>query len=52
MQSYLLPNGLEVKHHSVNETVPLYRDIFEDGIYLHHGVTLPDRAVVQAFAGG
>jgi FkbM family methyltransferase len=46
MESYTLPNGLSIKHHSATETLQLYRNIFADGIYLRHGISLPDQALV------
>ncbi|HVR99975.1 MAG TPA: amino acid adenylation domain-containing protein [Thermoanaerobaculia bacterium] len=39
---FRLPNGLEVFHLNKNETLHLYRQIFEDRIYLRHGIELED----------
>ncbi len=39
---YDLPNGAAVAHLNGNETAHLYRQIFEDRIYLRHGITLGD----------
>jgi amino acid adenylation domain-containing protein/non-ribosomal peptide synthase protein (TIGR01720 family)/FkbM family methyltransferase len=46
VRPYELPNGLTVFHRNKNETDFLYREIFETGSYLRHGVTLPERPVV------
>ena len=46
MKSHVLPNGLEVKHTNLLETVHLYQDIFVMQVYLQHGITLRDNAVV------
>ena len=37
-----MPNDLSVFHLNRNETDHLYREIFQDGSYLRHGVTLLD----------
>jgi FkbM family methyltransferase len=37
-----LPNGLRVYGLSANDTVMVYRDIFEDDCYRRHGVTVRD----------
>ncbi len=37
-----LPNDLSVFHLNKNETEHLYREIFQDGAYLKHGLTLSD----------
>ncbi|MEK6283065.1 MAG: amino acid adenylation domain-containing protein [Acidobacteriota bacterium] len=42
MQPYLLPNQLEIVHLNKNETDLLYKEIFQDQVYLKHGITLND----------
>jgi amino acid adenylation domain-containing protein/FkbM family methyltransferase len=37
---YQLPNQLKIAHLNKNETDYLYREIFEDRIYLRHGVSI------------
>ena len=37
---YRLPNSLEVFHQNRNETEFIYQQIFEDQIYLRHGITI------------
>ncbi|MCA1566186.1 MAG: amino acid adenylation domain-containing protein, partial [Acidobacteria bacterium] len=37
---YQLPNSLEVFHQNRNETEFIYKQIFEDQVYLRHGITL------------
>jgi natural product biosynthesis luciferase-like monooxygenase protein/FkbM family methyltransferase len=41
-----LPNGLLVAHLSAEQTSAIYREIFEQEIYLKHGVGLPDAACI------
>jgi hypothetical protein len=41
-RSVHLPNGLTVYGLSANDTVMVYRDIFEDACYRRHGVTITD----------
>jgi amino acid adenylation domain-containing protein/FkbM family methyltransferase/non-ribosomal peptide synthase protein (TIGR01720 family) len=41
-QLYRLPNGLEIAHLNRNETVSLYKEIFEDYSYLKNGITIED----------
>ncbi len=41
-RSVRLPNGLTVYALSANDTVMVYRDIFEDDCYRRHGVTIRD----------
>jgi FkbM family methyltransferase len=41
-RSFLLPNGLTVYGLTENDTVMVYRDIFEDDCYRRHGVTIRD----------
>ena len=43
---YLLPNGLRIAHLNRNETQTLYREVFEEEVYVRHGIELPDDAVV------
>jgi FkbM family methyltransferase len=50
MESCVLRNGLTIKHRNQHETNFLYKDIFEDGVYLRNGVDLPPNSVV--FDGG
>lgn len=50
MESIVLRNGLAIKHRNLHETNFLYKDIFEDGVYLRHDIDLPPGAVV--FDGG
>jgi amino acid adenylation domain-containing protein/FkbM family methyltransferase len=42
LQLYRLPNDLEVAHLNRSETDVMYTEVFEDGGYLRHGVTLSD----------
>ena len=39
---YVLPNGLQIVHLNRYETEYLYKEIFEDQIYLRHGIRLQD----------
>ncbi|HEX8185323.1 MAG TPA: amino acid adenylation domain-containing protein, partial [Blastocatellia bacterium] len=39
-RAYELPNGLVIIHHNKNETEFLYREIFEEQVYLKHGISL------------
>jgi len=41
-RSFRLPNGLTVYGLTENDTVMVYRDIFEDDCYRRHGVTIRD----------
>jgi amino acid adenylation domain-containing protein/FkbM family methyltransferase len=41
-----LPNGLVIFHRNRGETEFVYREIFEEQVYLRHGVTLADGATV------
>ncbi|HEX6861716.1 MAG TPA: FkbM family methyltransferase, partial [Thermoanaerobaculia bacterium] len=41
-----LPNGLAVVHQNRNETDYLYHELFERGVYLRHGIDLPEDAFV------
>lgn len=43
---YRLPNGMAIVHHDQGETDYLYRQIFEDGSYLRHGITLGEGTCV------
>jgi FkbM family methyltransferase len=44
--SFILPNGLSVEHVNVGETLALYREIFEDKVYLGRGLAISEGAVV------
>ena len=46
MKQCVLPNGLAINHHGVLETDHLYKQIFEQKIYLQHGLTLQSDAIV------
>jgi amino acid adenylation domain-containing protein/FkbM family methyltransferase len=39
---YRLPNNLEIVHHNRSETDVVFKEVFEDGGYLRHGVTILD----------
>ncbi|HKT30254.1 FkbM family methyltransferase, partial [Dyella sp.] len=41
-----LPNGMFVFHHNAGETQFVYEEIFDEQIYLKHGITLHDGACV------
>lgn len=43
---YKLPNSLEIAHQSKAETDYFYEDIFENQVYLKHGIKLSDRACI------
>ncbi|MBW8875034.1 MAG: amino acid adenylation domain-containing protein, partial [Acidobacteria bacterium] len=43
---YRLPNGLEVAYLNRNETDLIYQEIFQDEVYLAHGITLRDGACI------
>ncbi|HYO62398.1 MAG TPA: amino acid adenylation domain-containing protein, partial [Pyrinomonadaceae bacterium] len=43
---YQLPNGMRVAYLNHGETYSLYEEIFEERVYLKHGVELGDGAVV------
>ncbi|MEP7342690.1 MAG: amino acid adenylation domain-containing protein [Acidobacteriota bacterium] len=43
---YALPNGMSIVHQNRTDTTYLYQEIFEDQVYLKHGITLPDHACV------
>ncbi|HSE17009.1 MAG TPA: amino acid adenylation domain-containing protein [Pyrinomonadaceae bacterium] len=42
LPQYELPNGMVVVHKNRGETDYLYKEIFEDQIYLKHGISLKD----------
>ena len=42
LPSFLLPNGLTVFGLNENDTLTVYRDIFDDDCYRMHGVTIED----------
>jgi len=46
LSRYRLPNGMVVVQLNRNETDNLYQEIFEDGIYLKHGIRLAPNACV------
>ncbi|MGB8507775.1 MAG: amino acid adenylation domain-containing protein, partial [Pyrinomonadaceae bacterium] len=39
---YRLPNNLEIAHLNKNETDVMFREIFQEQMYLRHGITLRD----------
>jgi FkbM family methyltransferase len=41
-RGYRLPNGMVVAHHSGLQTNIIYREVFEDKVYLKQGITLND----------
>ena len=41
-KSYTLPNGLSILHINKQETDFVYKEIFEEQIYLKHGITIHD----------
>ena len=43
---YRLPNGLEVVYINRNEAEIIYKEIFEEEVYLKHGINLNDNDVV------
>jgi amino acid adenylation domain-containing protein/FkbM family methyltransferase len=43
---YPLPNGLAVLHQNKNETDYLYRELFQERLYIRHGVHLPAEGVI------
>ncbi|MBN8232595.1 amino acid adenylation domain-containing protein [Corallococcus macrosporus] len=43
---YALPNGLAILHQNKNETDYLYRELFQERLYIRHGVRLPARGVI------
>jgi amino acid adenylation domain-containing protein/FkbM family methyltransferase len=43
---FQLPNGMAIVQQNRNETTYLYGEIFEEKIYLRHGIKLPDEACV------
>jgi FkbM family methyltransferase len=48
---YVLPNGLAVQQSNTHETLHLYQDIFEQGVYLKHGISLAgDPIIIDAGA--
>ena len=40
--TWVLPNGLEVAHLNRYETEYVYQEIFQDRVYLKHGITIDD----------
>jgi amino acid adenylation domain-containing protein/FkbM family methyltransferase len=48
---YKLPNGMVISHQNKSETDFVYREVFEQGTYLRHGITLrPDARVFDVGA--
>lgn len=43
---YKLPNGMEIYHVNDSETDFTYKEIFEELIYLRHGITIPSNGVI------
>ena len=43
---FRLPNGMTIDHHGSFQTSIIYKEVFEDEVYLKHGVTLNDGDVV------
>jgi natural product biosynthesis luciferase-like monooxygenase protein/FkbM family methyltransferase len=41
-KGYRLPNGMIVAHHSGLQTNIIYREVFEDKVYLQRGITMND----------
>lgn len=46
MESYKMPNGLEIKHINKYETDFLYKEIFVDKIYLKNNIEISDNSVI------
>jgi FkbM family methyltransferase len=46
VEQFTLPNGLEIKHVNLHETLHLYRDIFERRVYLDNEISLAPSAIV------
>lgn len=42
----LLPNGLVIYHHNQYETDYVYQEIFVDHIYLQHGISINNNAII------
>ncbi|HEU4508845.1 MAG TPA: MupA/Atu3671 family FMN-dependent luciferase-like monooxygenase [Pyrinomonadaceae bacterium] len=43
---FMLPNGMIVAHHGSFQTSIICKEVFEDEVYLKHGIALDDGAVV------
>ncbi len=43
---FRLPNGMTIEHHGSFQTSIIYKEVFEDEVYLKHGITLKDGDVV------
>ncbi|MCX4247332.1 amino acid adenylation domain-containing protein [Paraliomyxa miuraensis] len=43
---HVLPNGMAIVHRNKNETDYLYRELFDERLYLRHGIRLPGEGVV------
>ena len=46
LNRHILPNGIEVAHLNRHETEYVYKEIFEDRVYLRHDIRLPQDATV------
>jgi FkbH-like protein/FkbM family methyltransferase len=46
LDRFTLPNGIEIAHLNRHESEYVYQEIFEDRVYLRHGIRLPDDATV------
>ncbi|MFT3868858.1 MAG: FkbM family methyltransferase [Nibricoccus sp.] len=46
LNRHTLANGLEVAHLNRHETEYVYKEIFEDRVYLRHGIQIPEDATV------
>lgn len=44
--AFRLPNGMAIAHHGSFQTSIIYKEVFEDEVYLKHGITLDDGDVV------
>jgi FkbM family methyltransferase len=50
-KKYVLPNGLKIHHVNKHETDFMYKDIFEDLIYLRNGITIKKNSCVVDVGG-
>lgn len=46
MQHHVLPNGIAIQHRNPYETAVIYKDIFEDRVYLRYNIDIPENACV------
>jgi len=44
--SWRAPNGLDIRHYNKTETQFVYQEVFVDRVYVKHGISLSDDAVV------